>query len=130
MKTLLLSLLLCLNAKAATFSDFLRALALVEDAQGRPTDHGLGLGPLCIHRAYFLDAMKFDRNIGVHGYEMCQHPRGAAVVAEGYLRWHAPEAWARRDWFTLAQIHHAGPGGAKRGRGKAFAQRVVNLMKQ
>jgi hypothetical protein len=116
------------NSNAATHQDFLKALAAVEDGQGRVTDHGKGIGCFSIHRDYWMDAVRACPELARVGYRHCSSPLYSWQIVEAYLRHHAPASWDAKDWFRLAQIHHVGPTGARKGRGKAFAARVVDSM--
>ena len=56
------------------------------------------------------------------------HRAYARLVVAAYMRRHAPVAWKRGDWATCAAIHNAGVRGVAKGRGKAYARRVIALM--
>jgi hypothetical protein len=100
---------------------FLRALHLVE-ASGRTGpilgDGGRALGPLQIHRDYWLDA-------GVPGrYSDVARLDYAERVVAAYLQRYAPRALARGDWQTLARVHNGGPAGARNPATRAYWKRV------
>lgn len=112
----------------ATKTDFLIALEKVEDAEHRPSDHGKGKGPLCVHYGYWMDAVKASPGLRSAGYAHCTSRIYSWQIVDAYLTHFCPESWASGDWLTCAAIHNRGVEGAKKGKGKRFARRVVNLM--
>lgn len=94
---------------------FFNALHQVE-ASGRTGkvigDSGKALGPLQIHKAYFLDAAAFDKSLG-KDYSKVQDLAFAKRVVRAYLKRYAPNAVKRNDYQTLARIHNGGPIGHK-----------------
>ena len=107
---------------------FCRALAAVEDYRGRMGDGKRALGPLQIHKPYWECAAKHVPSLRPAGYWECRDFGYSCGVVLAYLEHYAPEAWAKRDWFKLAQVHNSGPRGAARGRAKGYARRVVVAM--
>jgi len=120
MKRTLLLLCLALPLGAAPPESFFRALHAVETG-GRlgaiRGDNGAALGPLQIHKSYWLDS-------GVKGsYSQCSGLAYSRAVVEAYMRRYAPKAWAGgTDLETLAKIHNGGPNAMK-----ATGQKQINL---
>ena len=118
MKRILLMLCLALPLGAAPPEAFFLALHAVETG-GRlgaiRGDNMAALGPLQIHRAYWLDS-------GVKGsYSQCSDLTYSRAVVSAYMRRYAPKAWAGgTDLETLAKIHNGGPN-AMRATGKKLA---------
>jgi hypothetical protein len=114
--------MLCLAVPlgAAPPESFFRALHAVETG-GRlgaiKGDNGAALGPLQIHRAYWVDS-------GVKGsYSQCSDIAYSRAVVSAYMRRYAPKAWAGgADLETLAKIHNGGPNAMK-----ATGQKKLNL---
>jgi len=95
---------------------FLRALQKTEygnpDADGRfvlkPGDGGRAIGPLQIHKAYFIDA-------GIKGqYSQCVLWSFSVKVFINYMLRYAPSSLFSNDFQTLARIHNGGPQGAQK----------------
>lgn len=120
MKRTLLMLCLAVPLGAAPPESFFRALHAVE-TRGRlgaiTGDNGAALGPLQIHKSYWLDS-------GVKGsYSQCSDLAYSRAVVSAYMRRYAPKAWARgTDLETLAKIHNGGPNAMK-----ATGQKLTNL---
>ena len=107
---------------------FFAALEAVEGAQGN-RDHGRAHGVLQIHHGYWSDAVEQCPDLRVdHWQAWVSHRAYARLVVAAYMRRHAPVAWKRGDWATCAAIHNAGVRGVAKGRGKAYARRVIALM--
>ena len=128
MKTIaLLCVLMGASLRAAPSPVFYKALHAVETSSRHgaiPGDFVNGkpraLGPLQIHRNYFLDS-------GVPGrYEQCASYEFSVRVVAAYLRKYAPRDYARGDAAldTLCRIHNGGPTGHKRSSTLRYAQRV------
>lgn len=119
MKRALFILCLALPLGAAPPDSFFRALHAVETG-GRigaiKGDNGAALGPLQIHRAYWLDS-------GVKGsYSQCSGLAYSRAVVSAYMQRHAPRAWASGDCRALAMTHNGGPQALK-----AKGQKRINL---
>ena len=119
MKRTLFILCLALPLGAAPPESFWRALHAVETG-GRigaiRGDRGAALGPLQIHRGYWLDS-------GVKGsYSQCSDLGYARAVVSAYMQRKAPLAWAAGDCRTLAMVHNGGPSALK-----AKGQKRTNL---
>ena len=126
------------DERAKAESRFFAALREVEDSPNGG-DGGRAVGPYSIRRPYWIDACKFDPSLRsfvvlsehVHytGWMACKSEPFARHVVSAYLSHYAPKAWVEGDWFVLAQLHHVGPTGAEHGKGKDYAQRVLNCMR-
>jgi hypothetical protein len=126
MKSAFLFLLLAVAAPAAPSEAFFRALHQVETG-GRlgPTigDRGAALGPLQIHRAYFLDS-------GVAGrYENCADLEFSKIVVSAYLKKYERRAWENNDVVTLARLHNGGPRWAQKTSTIQYSERVLKFIK-
>jgi len=76
-------------------------------------DNGRALGPLQIHKEYFLDAAAVDKTLG-KDYSKVEDLSFAKRVVTAYLKRYAPTAYKTRDYQTLARIHNGGPAGHKK----------------
>jgi len=76
-------------------------------------DGGAARGPLQIHRAYWQDAVAFDRTIGGR-YEDVADLAYASRVVDAYMRRYARKAYAAGDSATTARIHNGGPSGHRK----------------
>lgn len=132
MKRTILFICLALPVGAAPPESFWRALHAVETG-GRlgaiRGDNGAALGPLQIHRAYWLDS-------GVKGsYSQCSDLAYSRAVVSAYMRRYAPKAWAEGDCRALAMTHNGGPN-AMRATGKkltnlnAYWQKIQKHLKK
>jgi hypothetical protein len=112
-------------AFAAPNASFIDALHQVETS-GRlgPIlgDGGRALGPLQIHRRYWVDSRVPGR------YEDCADLAYATRVVSAYLRRYAPRAWAAGDVRTLAAIHNGGPRGTSKPAALRYADRVQKIL--
>lgn len=109
---------------AAPPAKFFRALHIVETSGRRGAiigDNGQALGPLQIHRDYFLDA-----RIG-GSYSRCADLEFSKRVVSAYLRRYAPGAWKRGDVEALARVHNGGPHGAAKWQTIRYAQKVSRI---
>ncbi len=109
---LILIAILSITCRGATFDEFTEALNKVETG-GRKSgkllgDDGKALGPLQIHRTYFIDS----RSGGT--YAQCEEYKFSCAVVRRYLERYAPKALRERDWKTCARIHNGGPQGLKK----------------
>jgi hypothetical protein len=72
-------------------------------------DGGKAIGPFQIHRAYWRDAVEFDRTIGGK-YEDCRKPEYARRVVRAYLTRYGKG----KSNESLARMHNGGCGILKR----------------
>lgn len=86
-------------------------------------DGGKALGPLQIHKAYFLDAAAYDKSLG-KDYSKVEDLGFAKKVVKAYLKRYAPEAVKKNDYQTLARIHNGGPQGHKNAATVKYWQKV------
>lgn len=84
----------------------LPALALVESCNNPNAigDRGNAIGIYQIHRAYWQDAVEFDKTLG-GSYNDCFNPEYARRVVCAYLKRYAP---ANATVEQLARIHNGG----------------------
>lgn len=102
------------NPEAAIDAEFLRAVrAMIQvESGGDPYvvgDGGRAIGPLQIHRAYWIDA---TRLLGVDWpYSDARNPVKAVVACRAYTSHYAKQY--KRPWSpeTIARIHNGGPRG-------------------
>jgi hypothetical protein len=121
------------EARGQTWEQYLAAMAQVETGGHARPDHAIGdggraLGRYQIHKAYWRDAVEFDRSIGGN-YADVRDPAYAARVIRAYARRHAAQALAAGDWRRLAQIHNGGPGRANAA-ARRYAQRLMAALTQ
>ena len=113
MTVLLLSLVLAVASPAQQVSmeRFLEAIRQVESHGNDKAvgDNGKAIGPYQIWKAYWQDAVEFDKTIGGK-YEDCFNRGYAERIVVAYLNRYAPEG---ASWETLARIHNGGPKGYK-----------------
>lgn len=83
-------------------------------------DGGRALGPLQIHRAYWLDSRVPGR------YEDCARLDYSRRVFRAYMARYAPRV---RDFETLARIHNGGPRGNKKTATRAYWRKVKGHLK-
>ena len=113
MKKLTMILLLVSSWKlvAQPSTKFWRALHLVE-TRGKHGpirgDNGRALGPLQIHRIYWVDSRVAGK------YEDCASLAYSIKVASAYMRRYSPAAWRDGNHQVLARIHNGGPRGHKK----------------
>ena len=119
MKRTFLFLCLALPLGAAPQESFWQALHAVESGGKLGAirgDRGAALGPLQLHRTYWLDS-------GVKGsYSQCADLAYSRAVVSAYMQRKAPLAWAAGDCRTLAMVHNGGPQALK-----AKGQKRINL---
>jgi hypothetical protein len=106
---------------------FFAALQTVEQGRVR-SDHGKGLGPYCLHRGFWECAVKASPDLAGPGYAHCRSVLYSRLIIDAYLVHHAPKEWAAGNWEFCAMVVHRGPTGARLGRGREYARRVVNIM--
>ena len=116
------------QAEELTYDDFFYALAQVEsnhndDAVG---DGGNAIGRYQVWRVYWIDATEFS---GIGGkYEDVKDKAYAERIIEAYMQRYAREAWAAKDWETLARIHNGGPRGHKKKATEKYWQKVKAVL--
>lgn len=97
----------------AAYDQFIKALHMTE-ASGRMNppdgDDGRAIGPFQIWKAYWQDAVQFDKSIGGK-YEDCRNYDYARKVVDAYLRRYGRQFLAQGNWEALARIHNGGPQG-------------------
>lgn len=74
-------------------------------------DGGRAIGPYQIHRAYWLDAVAAQPELG-GSYQDCRRRAYAERVIAAYMQKWVPEAWDRVDAEIIARTHNGGPTGA------------------
>lgn len=104
------------SSQAADLSPrFVKALHMVETS-GRlgPIlgDDGAALGPLQIHKAYWLDAIAYDKTIKGN-YSDCQHLTYSIKIVTAYLNRYAKKDIESNNLDNLARKHNGGPLGHK-----------------
>ena len=112
-------------AFAAPSASFLDALHQVETSgrTGRIIgDSGRALGPLQIHRSYWIDSRVPGR------YEDCADLAYSRRVVSAYLIRYARAAWDRGDVRTLAAVHNGGPRGTSKPAALRYADRVEKIL--
>ena len=116
------------QAEEITYDDFFYAIAQVEsnhndDAVG---DNGRAIGRYQVWRVYWIDATEFS---GIGGrYEDVKDKDYAERIIEAYMKRYAPEAWAEKDWQTLARIHNGGPRGHKKRATEKYWEKVKKVL--
>lgn len=101
------------TAVAQPSEALLDAIEMVESSgRGANTpdgDGGKAIGPFQIHRAYWKDAVEFDKSLG-GTYEDCRDPAYARKVARAYLTRYGKG----KSNEEMARIHNGGCGILKR----------------
>jgi hypothetical protein len=93
-----------------TVDDLLDAIEQVESGGdvNAVGDGGRAIGPMQIHRVYWLDAKMPGR------YEQVKYRRYARQTVLRYWHRYAGKALTDGDWETLARTHNGGPQGARK----------------
>lgn len=104
--------------------DFFYAIAAVEsnhndDAVG---DGGASIGRYQIQRPYWIDSRVPGK------YEQVRDPAYARRVMVAYWKRYVPEAWANRDWQTLARVHNGGPRGHRKRATLVYWEKVSEVL--
>ena len=118
------SLVLAVNAygqkqrPSALTDDFLEAVRMVESTgnDNAVGDGGKAIGPFQIHKAYWKDAVEFDKTLG-GSYEDCYDRDYARRVVIAYMTRYAPKGATQEQ---LARLHNGGCGILKRKGTKAW----------
>lgn len=73
-------------------------------------DNGKAIGPLQIHRIYWVDAVSYDKTLAPPDgkYEDCKRLEYAEKVVVAYWNCYASK---NASWEELARIHNGGPKG-------------------
>ena len=87
-------------------------------------DGGKAIGPFQIHRAYWRDAVEFDRTIGGK-YEDCRKPEYARKVVRAYLSRYGKGKSAKE----LARIHNGGPKGHRKASTLPYWEKVDEILR-
>jgi hypothetical protein len=92
-----------------TVDQLLDAMYTVESTRGRILvgDEGKAIGPYQIWKAYWQDAVEFDKTIGGK-YEDCMNKAYAEKIVRAYWKRYAPKGATIEQ---LARIHNGGPRG-------------------
>jgi hypothetical protein len=73
-------------------------------------DNGKAIGPLQIHKIYWIDAVSYDKTLAPpdYKYEDCKKLEYAEKIVVAY--WNM---WASKNasWEELARVHNGGPKG-------------------
>lgn len=90
-------------------ASFFEAIRMVESSgdDSAVGDGGAAIGPFQIHRAYWRDAVEFDRTLKGE-YEDCFRRDYAEKIVRAYLKRYAPKDASDE---VLARIHNGGPKG-------------------
>lgn len=104
-------------------------------------DGGNAIGRYQIHRAYWQDAVEFDRQQGGKfgivtpadgtpcAYESCRRSDYAHRVVRAYMFRYAGAAIRARNAMACARIHNGGPDGAHKACTRTYGKRVVQRMR-
>ena len=87
-------------------------------------DGGKAIGPFQIHKAYWRDAVEFDRTIGGK-YEDCRKPEYARKVVRAYLSRYGKGKSAKE----LARIHNGGPKGHRKASTLPYWEKVDEILR-
>ena len=92
-----------------TVDNLLDAMYTVESNRGKNLvgDNGKAIGPYQIWKAYWQDAVEFDKTIGGE-YEDCMNKAYAEKIVRAYWKRYAPKGATIEQ---LARIHNGGPRG-------------------
>ena len=87
-------------------------------------DGGKAIGPLQIHRDYWLDSKVPGR------FEDCRDPAYARRVVLAYWRRYCPEALEKLDAEVLARVHNGGPKGDRKEATMVFWRKVERELRR
>lgn len=92
-----------------TVDQLLDAMYTVESTRGRILvgDEGKAIGPYQIWKAYWQDAVEWDKTIGGE-YKDCMNKAYAEKIVRAYWKRYAPKSATIEQ---LARIHNGGPRG-------------------
>lgn len=110
MNIIVLAALLMLRPVYGQSAKFLNAVRMVESSGNDSAvgDGGAAIGPFQIHRAYWRDAVEYDRTLLSGEYTDCFRRDYAEKVVRAYLKRYAPKDASDE---VLARIHNGGPRG-------------------
>jgi|SRR5882724_7112669 len=98
-------------AKAESLdTNFLHAINMVESSGKQGAihgDHGAALGGFQIHKAFWQDAVEYDKSIGGKYNDVTNNAYAAKIVT-AYLNRYAHKAIIAHDYKTLAYAFHRG----------------------
>lgn len=122
MVTLLLSIVCCVPPSINT-TPLLNAMYQVESGGGKYIvgDGGKAIGPYQIWKAYWQDAVEYDKTIGGK-YEDCYNKEYSEKIIRAYWARYAPK---NATLEQLARIHNGGCAILKRQGSKAWANTTV-----
>jgi hypothetical protein len=131
MKPTILFLLLALSVSAEPSEAYFKALHQVETG-GRlgPTlgdfvdGRARALGPLQIHRIYFIDSGVSDGR-----YEDCADLEFSKRVVSAYAKKYELRAWRDNDVVVLARLHNGGPRWAQKTSTIAYSKKLLKFLK-
>ena len=117
----ILMLILAIVPTASAEPDLSDLLTAIRQVESRGNDKAVGdggkaIGPYQIHKAYWQDAVDFDKSIG-GSYNDCFDPVYAEKVVRAYLKRYAPK---NATLEQMARIHNGGPKILKRQGTKAW----------
>lgn len=85
---------------------------MLNDGRGAVGDGGDAIGPYQIHRAYFIDAVAYDKSLSTHKYEECLNNKELSErVVKAYIKRYLPKDHSEA---SAARICNGGPQGFKR----------------
>ncbi len=133
-KSILLSILAwTLQVDAATLDAcFIRAIHWVETSERLGPilgDSGAALGPLQIHKAYWLDATTYDKTIKGN-YSDCARLDYSIKIMTAYLNKYSKQDIISSNYMVLARKHNGGPMGHKNKNTLKYAEKVKVALNQ
>ncbi len=104
------------NAVAQPSEKVLDAIAKVEtggeaDPSNVTADNGKSIGPMCITRACFQDAVEYDKSLSEYKYEDCRKIYVARKVAIAYLTRYCGKTATNEKY---CRVWNGGPKGDKK----------------
>lgn len=116
------------SGQAADLSPrFVKALHMVETSGRLGSilgDDGAALGPLQIHKAYWLDAIAYDKTIKGN-YSDCQDLAYSIKIVTAYLNRYAKKDIEENNLSNLARKHNGGPSGHKNKNTLNYAKKLI-----
>jgi len=111
------------------------AIKLVESGPGDQSkaigDSGKAIGPLQIHRAYFIDAKQYDKSLRKYKYEDVKDFEIAKKVFYAYMKRYATKKRLGREPTDedISRIHNGGLNGYKKKSTKKYWRKVKAKLK-